>query len=105
MIELTINPHELPSSQRPFLTIVGTSDLELELIVPSRLINAVRVSTEFQFVIDETQRSYRARVSRAAGVVDAVSQTLKLYAALIDQDAEIIPGMSGTAQFANRDGR
>lgn len=105
VVELAINTHEIPVSNRPFLTIAGQEDLEIEVIVPSRMLGELKAAAEFQFTIDETRLTYRARIKRTAGVVDAMSQTVKIYAALIDQVPDVLAGMSGTARFPGSLGR
>ena len=95
--ELTINTHEIPQPSRPFLTISGYRDLEIEIIVPSRLLGMLADDAIISFVVDETRRSYGARIVRTGGAVDAVSQTMKIYGVFVDEAAGVLPGMSGTA--------
>jgi len=102
--DLTINPHEIPQPGRPFLVIAGHEALEIEIIIPSRLIPALG-DRVIRFAIDETGRIYAARVVRSGGVVDPVSQTLKVYAVFEGQVAGVLPGMSGTAELAAHENR
>lgn len=98
--ELTIHPHETPAVNQPFMTVVSHTALEIEIIVPSRLLLSLSPSRALRFAIDETGRTYEARIRRTGGAVDPVSQTVKIYAQLTDADATVLPGMSGTANFA-----
>lgn len=100
VVELTIYPHETPVPGKPFLVITAHRQLEVEIIVPSRLVPGLAPGAVFQLTVDETQRVYPARIDRIAGVVDAVSQMVKVYARLLAPDAAVLPGMSGTATFA-----
>lgn len=98
--ELTIHPHETPAVNQPFMTVVSHTALEIEIIVPSRLLLSLSPSRVLRFAIDETGRTYEARIRRTGGAVDPVSQTVKIYAQLTDGDTTVLPGMSGTASFA-----
>lgn len=100
VVELSITQHELPQPNRPLMTLTSIDQLELEIIVPSRRLSALRPGTFLSFSIDETGAIYRARVLRSGGAVDAVSQTLKIYAEFTEPTGEILPGMSGTASPA-----
>lgn len=102
--ELTIHPHETPPVNQPFVTIVSHTALEIEIIVPSRLMTELAPAALLTFSIDETRRSYSARIMRLGGAVDPVSQTIKVYAGFVSGDDTVLPGMSGTAIFtANRE--
>lgn len=98
--ELSINPHEVPRANQPFMQIVSHNALELEIIVPSRIMARSTAGTKLEFRIDETGLTYPAVIRRIGGSVDPVSQTGKVYAALLAPDDAVLPGMSGTAIFA-----
>ena len=83
----------------PMLDILEDKALELELIVPSRWLAWLKQGTGFGMSIDETGRSYQAEVTRLSGKVDPVSQSIKVYGRLLDQAADLLPGMSGHATF------
>ena len=97
VIELGINAHELAPPNKPLMTIVSDRQLEIEVIIPSRELPRLLVGVGFEFTIDETQRAYAAKVQRAGGSVDPVSQTSKVYAVFTAISDDIVPGMSGTA--------
>lgn len=97
--ELSISVYEMAKPNQPFMSIVDPSALEIEIIVPSRVLPELRPGTELTVVVDETSRSHRARLSRTGGAVDPMSQTVKVYAVFVDADASLLPGMSGTAEF------
>lgn len=102
--ELSINPHEIPRPGQPYMQIVSHKLLELEMIVPSRVMARIAPGAGLTFRIDETGREYEAVVSRTGGSVDPVSQTGKVYAAFRAADDAVLPGMSGTAVFAATEG-
>lgn len=82
------------------LEILDDSVLELEFIVPSRWMAWLRAGHVFQVQIDETGRSYPARVQRLGARVDPVSQSIKVVAAIDGRYAELVSGMSGRVALA-----
>lgn len=80
---------------QPMLEILDDSSLELEFIVPSRWLAWIRLQQRFQVQIDETGRSYPAKVTRIAARVDPVSQSVKLTGTIDGKFNELISGMSG----------
>ncbi len=97
--ELAVNTHEMPAPDTPLMKIVGTSDLELRLIVPSVWLNWLTPGVVFQFEIDETGKRHEARVTNIGAEVDAVSRTVPIIASFDRASATVLPGMSGTAWF------
>lgn len=102
--DLAINVYEQPQPGKPFLTIVGAGRLEIELIVPSYWLGWIKPDETFVFNADETRRTYQARVVRIGAAVDAVSQMVKVIAEFQSAPDDILPGMSGVAQFAHPNG-
>lgn len=89
--------YESVQAGTPLLKIVDTSGTELDLIVPSRWLAWLAPGTTFEFRIDETGASLRARVVRLLPSVDPVSQTIRIVAVFSTPAAKVLPGMSGTA--------
>lgn len=77
------------------LEIIDDSVLELEFIVPSKWLAWLKPGYAFQVAIDETGKSYPAKVLRIGARVDPVSQSVKLAAAIDGRFPELISGMSG----------
>ena len=102
--ELSVNLHEQPQPNKPYLVIVGYGRLEIELIVPSHWLSWLKPGAEFQFNVDETKKIYQARVDRIGAAVDAVSQMVKLIAIFDTAADSVLPGMSGAARFASPNG-
>ncbi|MGB1801108.1 MAG: efflux RND transporter periplasmic adaptor subunit, partial [Gammaproteobacteria bacterium] len=100
VIEVAINEHETVPSDKEILSILNDQDLEIELIVPSNWLNWLTVGESFSFQIDETGKTFDAKVSKTGAVVDPVSQTIKLIGKFNDKQLDgVLSGMSGTAQF------
>jgi len=101
MIDQTfVRQFETPKSGVPFVKIIETGKLELELIVPSKWLSWLKPKERFTFNIDETGKSYQAVVVRMGASVDAVSQTVEIKGAFVRVNAEVRAGMSGSATFA-----
>jgi RND family efflux transporter MFP subunit len=81
------------------LEIIDDSSLELEFIVPSRWLAWIKPNTGFQVQIDETRKSYPAKVQRIGAKVDPISQSVKLNAVIDGKFPELIAGMSGRVQM------
>lgn len=90
---------------QPLLDILDDSVLELEFIVPSAWLGWLRVGGEFRVVIDETGKTYPARLTRLGARVDPVSQSFKVAAAISGQFPELMAGMSGRVDITPPAGR
>jgi RND family efflux transporter MFP subunit len=77
------------------LEVLDDSALEVEFIMPSRWLRSVRVGSTVQIAVDETGRSYPARVQRLGARVDPVSQSVKVIAAIDGRHPDLMAGMSG----------
>ena len=87
------------------LEILDDSVLELEFLVPSRWLVWLKNGYAFQVVIDETGKTYPAKVQRVGARVDPVSQSIKIVAAVDGRFPELISGMSGRISLAPPAGR
>ena len=98
--ELSIRAHERTVPQRPFITVIDDSQLEIELIAPAVNLQDLKPGVIFAFRIDELGgRVIEASVDRLGAGVDPVSKTVKVIGSIKIQDAAILSGMSGTASF------
>lgn len=100
VVEREARQHEFVSAGEPLLTVYDAADLEAELIVPSAWLAWIRAGTRFTLTLDETGREYAAEVARLGASVDAVSQSIKLFARISAGDGALLPGMSGLARFS-----
>jgi membrane fusion protein, multidrug efflux system len=79
------------------LDILDDRALEVELIAPSHWLSWLKPGYAFQVKIDETDKSYPARVTRLGGRVDPVSQSIKVIGEIIGDAPDLMAGMSGRA--------
>lgn len=99
VVEQIAHAREIAASGQPLLKIQSGTDVEMELIVPSRWLTWLRPGATFAFAIDETGNSVRGQVSRFGASVDPVSKTIRVKAKMTQSNGLILPGMSGTATF------
>ncbi len=99
VVERHAETHEIPAINAPVLTVVDSSKLELDLIVPSTWLRWVKEGTKFEFAVDELGQRFPARVERLGAKVDPVSQTIKLTGVFSARPNRVLAGMSGTAKF------
>ncbi len=85
---------------QPLLDILDDSGLDVEVIVPSRWLTWLRVGYKFDLHIEETDKSYPVRVTRLAGRVDPVSQSIKVFGEIVSGASELMAGMSGRANIS-----
>ena len=84
----------------PLLDLVSDGPLKLRLNVPSNYLRQLKVGTSFDVAINETGKSYPAKVTAINARVDAVAQTVELEARIAGQAPDLLAGMSGIARFA-----
>ena len=77
------------------LEIIDDSSLELEFIVPSRWMVWARPGLGFKVAIDETGKTYPARIVRIGARVDPISQSIKMAAVVDGRFPDLVAGMSG----------
>lgn len=85
---------------QPLLEIIDDSALELEFRVPSRWLTWLKPGHRFEVQIDETGKTYPARLLRIAARADPVSQSVKSVAVIDGEYSELIAGMSGRVLLA-----
>lgn len=99
VIDIRVNEFESVTPDQPLLTILSDTQLEIELIVPSSWLNWLRKGVGFKFTVDETGRTYDAKVAQLGASVDPVSQTIRVKGVFVEETEQVLSGMSGTAFF------
>lgn len=93
--EQKVREQQYVQAGQPILDIIDDSVLEIEFLVPSKWLAWIKPGYAFSVSIDETRKSYPAKVQRIGARVDPVSQSVKLVATINGKFAELIAGMSG----------
>ncbi|WP_200843874.1 efflux RND transporter periplasmic adaptor subunit [Pantoea sp. 18069] len=99
IVKLHVKPAQGVNVGVPLLEMVSDGPLKLRLNVPSRWLHALKNGTTFEVVIDETRKTYPAKVTAINARVDAVAQTIEMEARIDGQHPELLAGMSGVARF------
>ncbi|MBO1112811.1 efflux RND transporter periplasmic adaptor subunit [Bordetella petrii] len=97
--KLYVRPHESVSVGTPLADLVSDGPVKLRLNLPSRELRHVEVGTPFQIDVIETGKRYSAVVTAINARVDAVAQSIELEGKAEDPQQELMPGMSGIADF------
>lgn len=97
--DMRIREHQFMQAGQPMLEIIDDSALELEFIAPSASLAWLRPGLVLKVRIDETARTYEAKVIRIGAKVDPVSQTIKLAASVAGEHPELLSGMSGSVEL------
>jgi len=95
VVEQKVREHQYVQAGQAMLDILDDSALEVEFIAPSRWLAWLRAGTPFQVQLDETGRTYAAKVTRLGAKVDPVSHSVKITGEIEGPDADLIAGMSG----------
>lgn len=91
--------HQYVTPGTPLLAIVDSAPPELQMIVPSRWLAWLKPGLRFTVQVDELGRGVPARVQRIGARIDPVSQSVALTGVLEGDATQILPGMSGWANF------
>jgi RND family efflux transporter MFP subunit len=100
VVDVTARAYQSVRPGDPLMEIINESDLEVEFIAPSKMLPRLKSGNSLTVQLMETNKSYHAKIIRLGGKVDPVSQTIKVYAAITDSNAEVLPGMSGSIELA-----
>lgn len=93
--EQKLREQQFAQAGQAILDIIDDSVLELAFLVPSRWLAWMKPGTVFQVRIDETGKTYPARIQRLGARVDPVSQSIKVNAVIDGKFADLMAGMSG----------
>lgn len=95
-----VEPGEYVREGDPLLDIYQASDYRVTLLAPSTWLPRLAPGQRFEVRLDETGRRYPAEIVRLGAEVDPLSQSIKVVGRLLDEPGDLLPGMSGSAQFS-----
>jgi RND family efflux transporter MFP subunit len=99
VVKRHVNEHENVSQGHELIDIISDGKPRIQMFVPSKWISWLKIGMPFSISIDETQKTYDAKVQRFVGQVDPVSQTIEVHAVFTSKSDDLLPGMSGQAHF------
>lgn len=97
--KLRVKPFESVVVGQQLVDVVNDERLKVQLNIPSLWLAQVKVNDRFAVRIEETGKTYEARLRRINGKVDAVSQSIEIEGELLGRPDDLLPGMSGIAIF------
>ena len=99
VVRLHVKPHQGVNISAPLIDLVSDGPLKLRLNAPSSLLRTLRVGQSFDVDINETGKTYPAKVTAINARVDAVAQTVELEGRIDGRPSELLAGMTGIARF------
>ena len=91
--------HQYVNTGTPLLDILGSEQLELQMIVPSGWLAWLKPGLDFTVHVDELGRAYPAKIIRLGARIDPLSQTIPVTGKLSRPAPELLAGMSGWASI------
>jgi len=101
--ERVASNYEAVKSGRVLMEIASNDPLNVEMLVPSVWLRWMNIGESLKVYIHESDRTYNATIVRIHGQVDPVTQTVHIIAKIDGYREELLPGMSGYADFFLRD--
>lgn len=99
VVAVHVRPHESVTYNDELLEIVNNKELEVDLVAPSGWLRWLQSGTPLQMKVDEIGQTYAGEVVTVGGVVEPVSQTVRVRGRLLETPAELIAGMSGEVRL------
>ena len=103
VVEQIAHANEVAATGQPLMKIQDASNLEVQIIVPSKWLTWMKPGAKFNFKVDETGQTVSGAVARLGASVDPVSKTIRVVGHLAGAGATVLPGMSGSADFEGQD--
>ena len=97
--ELMVQRFQTVKEGQSLMRIVNPDILEIKLLVPSTWLSWLKPGHDFKVHVDETNSTYEAEVRATGPWIDAVSQSVQVYARIKGGHRELRPGMSGKASL------
>ncbi|QSX32636.1 efflux RND transporter periplasmic adaptor subunit [Shewanella avicenniae] len=90
-----VNENEFVETGKPLIEIQNNQSVMVEFIVPSSWLSWLKIGYPLSIYVIDTKKIYQANIGYTSGKVDALSQSIKVFALLNDTHKELLPGMSG----------
>lgn len=99
VVKRLANAHEVATAGQKLIEIVSSQEPEVRVLVPSNWSAQIKSGDAFSVTLEETGRTYDARVIAMGARIDPASQSVEVRGVILKPDAAIVIGMSGTARF------
>lgn len=102
VIEVARKQHEWINIGEPLMEIFNDQDYLLKMLIPSSWLVWLKPGTLFRVSIDETGKTYDAKITKIGARIDPVSRTVTVRGKITQSDKDFIHSMSGNAIFEPR---
>lgn len=102
VLKNTVHEYDYVGEQKELMSIVGTKELELIVVIPIKILYTVSKGQKISFISDEKKASAKGIIVGISPSVDPVSQTVQVRAKLTSFSGSIIPGVVGDAQLGDK---
>lgn len=92
--------HQYVQAGQALMDILDDSALEAEFIVPSAWAPKLKAGMGVEILVDETAKTYPARIARLGAKADPVSHSVKVIAEIKGDFPELMAGMTGKVRMA-----
>ena len=99
VISKEVHAYEAVTPSVIVMSILDDSGLVMSLNVPSSYVNRIKPGDTFTVTVDETSKTYAAKVVGVSPAIDPISKTIELRAAITEGLDELVAGMSGRANM------
>lgn len=99
VVKVRANEHQSVGAQQELLEVLSLRPLEIEVMAPSTWLAWLRPGCRFQVRVDETGKTYPARVVAVGAAVEPVSKMVLLRGRLQKAAPGLVPGMGAVAAF------
>ncbi|WP_041957165.1 efflux RND transporter periplasmic adaptor subunit [Sulfurospirillum arsenophilum] len=99
VLKTLVHEYEYVGEQKELIQIVGTQNLDLNVLVPASLIASLKEGQGVSFIADDIKFLAEGVIVGIDPAADPVSQTIHIRVKLIRFDEHIIPGIVGDAKF------
>ena len=102
VIEVARKQHEWINVGEPLMEVFNDQNYLLKMLIPSSWLVWLKPGTPFRVSIDETGKTYDAKISKIGARIDPVSRTVTVRGKVLQPDENFIHSMSGNAIFEAR---
>ena len=99
VVEVKMGEHQFAKVGVEIVKIIDDLNLEIIFMVPSNWVNWLKPGYKFEYQVDETSLTYKAKIVQRGAQIDAISRSIVMIGATDHRHKELIPGMSGTVKF------
>jgi len=99
VVSLGIEEYELSTQGTQLIEIVDDSVLLAKFLIPSTMLQQVKVGTPINIRIEETGDEITGTVARIGAVIDPSSSTIRIEVEVDNKDDKYRAGMTGIARF------